>query len=151
MKYLDKINKLADDFEPKLLKYAAEVDSTNITLMARPVINNIFTAQAPKLMMSIVGPALQKKGSGKVVLGGTFFLNAALKGGVWKIDPTTSKLVSPPSGDATLDAALGKTGAILSAAMVKALETEFNKKKDLLVGDTITNHETDTNTQDMEI
>ena len=150
MKSLDKLNKLADIFEPKINKYAEESDSTMVTLMARPVINNVISAEAPKLMMSIIGPVLQKKGSGRAVVGGRFITNAVMRGGVWKVDPS-SKLVSPASGDAEIDAAIAKVNNILTAKIVKLLEAEFNKKKQSITGDTITNHETDTNTQDVEV
>jgi len=142
MKSLSKLVSLANRFT----KYADEVDSSIVTLMVRPIANAIIEREAQELLMKLVAPVLQKTG-GDVSLGGNFFTNARRAGSSWKV--TNCTIDSKSTGNDAVDAAMTKVTTILVSHIVSALQAELAKKASLLVGDTITNHQTQVNSKEI--
>jgi hypothetical protein len=136
MNSLEKLVRLANKFD----KYAAEVDSTMVTLMVRPIANAIIEKQAQGLLMKLVAPALQQVG-GDAKLGGKITTTAKRVGKGWQITSCIVGSNIDTMTDKACIAGLSKAATILGASISGALQAEFNKKATLLEGDTITGHQ----------
>lgn len=141
MTYSDRINKLADRFEEKLKKYAqdagtVEVDDSQISQMARVVVNNILENQnIQKLLESMLKEIINsdyKKNvttEGWLQVGDTFTTNADRVNNKWVINKnktfihTEGELRNHPAIKSTWD----KMMSNFYAAVFPALEIEFSK------------------------
>jgi len=147
MKYSEKINKLATYFEEKMLKYAEEVDSTMITLITRPLVNDTLTKIKfndiiQKSVQSIANK-MQTDFHGSLTID-TWVTNAKMTAGKWKVDPSSGLVVKGSlSRDLSIQTTIVKVNNMIINALTKALDNATAKK--MIVGSEITNHETGIN------
>ena len=131
-------------------KFAQEVDSTYVTLAARPVANSVIDKMVPVILNSIT-PMLTVPNT-TVTLGGVLTLDAVKSGNAWKI----TKLNVPGSvtGDGAentkLVNALEAGKSKIKAQLTPAIEKEFARlAKNFGDAKTITNFEVETNSQNI--
>jgi hypothetical protein len=82
--------------------------------------------------------------SGDFQAGKSFFTTGKLQGGNWVLSPqpiTSVTFTGSLLDDPTIAANLNSAKKLFNNSMIKAIQNEMNKKKDLFQGDTITHHE----------
>lgn len=153
MKSLDIINKLANKLEFKLQKYSqavTEVESTDVTLSVRPVVNNILSqvkldAALSKLIQDAANKAAENDQEihGSLIIN-TYVTNAVLVDGRWKINPSTSGLKASGSllNDKIIGPMIRQSISKVNTVIAQALEKEFNRLASNWAGSKINNHET---------
>lgn len=128
------------------IKYAAEVDSTNLTLTIRPILNKLLPTLKSSIRNIIAqGQAKNPDLSGDIAAGKTFYTTAHLKGGNWVVDPSTH-IVAEGSflTDPTVGPNIQKAIALFNAGAMRAIQQELNRVRSALTpagADSITNHE----------
>ena len=165
MKYPN-MNDLADKFVLKLKKYAQtnmEIDSTNVTLAVRPVINNVLTkTNFNNVLSKIIQDAANKAASSNIELSGnikidTFITTANGNSGKWKIDPLTSglkvsgSLLNNKLVSSSISSLIMKTNLSIFSELEKELNRVSSTDKQGWAGNKISNHETNINEVNVEI
>lgn len=141
MKYLEKITKLADGFENKIVRFAEEADSTMVTLSVRPVVNALLEKQRPivqKMVQDIINS--NAVASGDIKIGGNFSTNAKLQGGTWVVNPNSTGI--GVSGTLATHPKISEYIKKFNGAAAQVVQKELNRVKGNLQGDTVTNHDT---------
>lgn len=141
MNSVNKLIKLASQFEGKLVKQAEEVDSTILTLSIRPKINALLDAFAPRF-----ASVMQALGEGDLTVGEHFFTTAKLVGGRWVVDPKATYV--QVSGSQAQNARVMNVVSAFNGAAQNQVLNELNRIKSNLEGDTITNHDSWINKKD---
>lgn len=148
------LSHLADKFELKLKKYAQssimEVDSTNVTLSVRPVVNKVLTNyNFAILVQNIIQNIVNKASDMNKILHGdlkidTFITNASLGKTGWKIDPMTSGMKATGSllNDNLTSSSLKTLLNKINIVIINDLNKEFNRVASNWSGNKITDHET---------
>jgi hypothetical protein len=143
----DQLLKAATNFFYLVAQQVGEADSSVVTLSTRPTVNKVLTnMQFNNLVQKVVQDVVNKNPDihGNLAIS-SFITNATLSNGNWVIDPTTSGL--KVEGNLYNQVSVKNLIAKTNQAIFKTLAEELNRltKGGSLIGNKITNHDTNIN------